>query len=99
MLSRIADSLFWLNRYMERTDGLMRVIRTNYILSFEIVKSNDFPWRTSWKYFHYCSKTQSMNGENTAAALKYLIADTKNLNSVKVLVIEPGKMQEVCRII
>jgi uncharacterized alpha-E superfamily protein len=32
MLSRIADSLFWLNRYMERSDGLIRGIKTHYIL-------------------------------------------------------------------
>jgi uncharacterized alpha-E superfamily protein len=35
MLSRIADSLFWLNRYMERADGLLRSMKTNYILSLD----------------------------------------------------------------
>lgn len=45
MLSRIADSLFWLNRYMERSDSMMRVIRTNYILSFDIGNTNDFSWK------------------------------------------------------
>ena len=45
MLSRIADSLFWLNRYLERADSLLRVIRTNHILSFDVVDSSDFHWR------------------------------------------------------
>jgi uncharacterized alpha-E superfamily protein len=45
MLSRIADSLFWLNRYMERADSLLRITRTNYILSFDVVDSGDFHWR------------------------------------------------------
>ena len=44
-------------------------------------------------------ETIKLNGENTSAALEYLIADTKNLNSIKVLIHKPGKMQEVCRII
>ena len=35
MLSRIADSLFWLNRYLERTEGMLRLMRTNYVLSLD----------------------------------------------------------------
>ena len=35
MLSRIADSLFWLNRYMERADGLLRVAAVHYTLSLD----------------------------------------------------------------
>jgi len=42
MLSRIADSLFWLNRYMERSDCLLRVIHTNYILSFDAANRTGF---------------------------------------------------------
>ncbi len=50
MLSRIADSLFWLNRYMERSDCLLRVIRTNYILSFDTDNTNRF-------YMEGCNQT------------------------------------------
>ena len=35
MLSRIADSLFWLNRYMERADGMLRLAGTHYIFSLD----------------------------------------------------------------
>jgi uncharacterized alpha-E superfamily protein len=35
MLSRIADSLYWLNRYLERTEGVLRILRTNYVLSLD----------------------------------------------------------------
>ena len=35
MLSRIADSLFWLNRYMERADGMLRLASTHYIFSLD----------------------------------------------------------------
>ena len=31
MLSRIADSLFWMTRYVERTDGIFTIISTNDI--------------------------------------------------------------------
>jgi uncharacterized alpha-E superfamily protein len=29
MLSRVADSIFWMARYMERTNGMLRLLRTN----------------------------------------------------------------------
>jgi uncharacterized alpha-E superfamily protein len=86
MLSRIADSLFWLNRYMERNDCLIRVIRTNYITSFDTDQSTDFSWKDIITLFSHTPTPETQNGEDTATALKYLIADTKNLNSVKVLV-------------
>ncbi len=86
MLSRIADSLFWLNRYMERADSLLRAIRTNHILSFDVIDSSDFHWRDILTTFTALDEeTIKLNGENTASALQYLIADTKNVNAVKVL--------------
>ena len=86
MLSRIADSLFWLNRYMERADSLLRVVRTNYILAFDAIGSSDFHWKDILGMFTGLDEeTIRLNGENTATALKYLIADIKNVNAVKVL--------------
>ena len=45
MLSRIADSLFWTNRYMERADGLLRCTMTNYILMFDKGVTNNLSWQ------------------------------------------------------
>ena len=30
MLSRVANNLFWMDRYMERSYGLLNLIKTNY---------------------------------------------------------------------
>ena len=35
MLSRIADSLYWLNRYIERSDTVLRLVYVHYILSLD----------------------------------------------------------------
>lgn len=35
MLSRVADTIYWLARYMERTQAMLQVIRTSYIFSQE----------------------------------------------------------------
>ncbi|MFI5129783.1 MAG: alpha-E domain-containing protein [Chitinophagales bacterium] len=87
MLSRIADSLFWLNRYMERSDCMMRVIRTNYILSFDIGNSNDFSWKDVATTFSLSPEgIPDEKVKDTASALKFLVADTKNLNSLKVII-------------
>ena len=37
MLSRVADSLYWMSRYMERSDGIIRMLKVNYASSQEAV--------------------------------------------------------------
>jgi len=71
---------------MERADSLLRVVRTNYILSFDVIGTSDFHWKDVLGMFTGLDEeTIRLNGENTAVALKYLIADPKNVNAVKVL--------------
>ena len=86
MLSRIADSLFWLNRYMERSDFELRVIRTNYILSFDMSMSDDFSWKDVITLFsHTHDEAVLEHGHTISSSLAYLVSNTKNLNSIKVL--------------
>lgn len=42
MLSRVADSLYWMSRYMERSDGIIRMLKVNYASSQDssIVSAN-----------------------------------------------------------
>ncbi len=87
MLSRIADSLFWMNRYMERSDCQLRVIRTNYILSFDSGYNESFSWKDVITLFsHTVEETPVPDGENIHDALAFLLTDPGNLNSVKVLI-------------
>ncbi len=87
MLSRIADSLYWLHRYMERTDGLLRLMKTNYILSFDKVQANGITWQPALEIFTALSPEEigALKKDNTAA-LQYLLTDTSNFNSLKVIV-------------
>ncbi|MDX2048347.1 MAG: alpha-E domain-containing protein [Chitinophagaceae bacterium] len=87
MLSRIADSLFWLNRYMERCDGLLRVVHTNYILSFDKSPYGVHSWRPVLQIFTFADEKQMAELEfQTADTLKYLVLDTGNMNSLKVII-------------
>jgi uncharacterized alpha-E superfamily protein len=95
MLSRIADNLFWLNRYMERTDGLVRTLRNFYILSFEKdVNDNKGYMPLLNCYTALPDASIEVMGQQTPVMLNYLITDIGNTNSVKVLL---GKARENAR--
>ncbi len=87
MLSRIADSLFWLNRYMERTDSLVRLLSVHYILSLDKGINSPGSWRS---VLEIASRLESEDigwiEQNTAASLHKLMLDTDNNNSLKVIV-------------
>ena len=51
MLSRIADSLFWLNRYMERADGMLRLASTHYIFSLDKDVNGTMTWMAVMEIF------------------------------------------------
>jgi len=86
MLSRIADSLFWLNRYMERADGILRVTKTHYILSLDKGLNGNLTWRPVLEMFTSSTDEKLDLLENdTTAVLRELMVDTSNYNSLKTI--------------
>lgn len=81
MLSRVADSLYWMSRYLERTDSIMRMLKTNYVSSQE---ANDgFTWRPVLKIFTYLENEEIIVLEkDSTAVLNYMVFDKENANSV-----------------
>ncbi len=87
MLSRTADSMFWLSRYMERSDGLLRGIKTHYILLLDKGVNEHLSWRPMLEVFTTANEEEITALEhNTDAALYKLISDKENLNALKVLI-------------
>jgi uncharacterized alpha-E superfamily protein len=87
MLSRIADSLFWLSRYMERADGLLRATRTHYLLSLDTLALGDKSWGPVLEIFTTSDQNTVKAIEyDSHAALRTLISDQKNQSSLKVIV-------------
>ena len=97
MLSRIADSLFWTNRYMERADGLLRCTTTNYILMFDKGVTNNLSWQHILQIFSNRNDAaiEAMK-YNTEAALTELLFNTGNPGSLKMVL---GKARENARAI
>ncbi|MCC2546348.1 alpha-E domain-containing protein [Hymenobacter sp. BT175] len=81
MLSRVADTIYWLARYMERTRAMLQVIRIHYHTS------QDSPAEFSWRPLlsSYGSRTPdelSSNEGDTTWVLDHLILDRENAASV-----------------
>lgn len=95
MLSRIADNLFWMNRYMERVDALSRSLRYFYILGFDIWEGDNLGYQPLLCCFGMQGKCEDASmHHNATEVLKHLITDTNNLNSMKILL---GKARENAR--
>ncbi|HTJ13036.1 MAG TPA: alpha-E domain-containing protein [Dinghuibacter sp.] len=87
MLSRIADALFWLNRYMERADGLLRVAATHYTLSMDKDVNGTMTWQPMLELFTRATPQEAATlGNDTEAVLKKILTDTTNTNSLRVIV-------------
>jgi uncharacterized alpha-E superfamily protein len=86
MLSRIADSLYWLDRYMERTDGILRILRTEFVLSLEKGSDESSNWRPILRMFTPADDQLLDKLENSSSeALHFMISDAGNTNSLRAL--------------
>jgi uncharacterized alpha-E superfamily protein len=87
MLSRIADSLFWLNRYTERSDSLLRLVYVHYILSLDRSLNDDYKWQTVLELFSASPYETILSLDNdTPRVLKHLLIEETNSNSIKSIV-------------
>ena len=81
MLSRVADSLYWMSRYMERTDGILRMLKINYASSQDDVQ--EFSWMPVLKIFTFLKEEDAKAmANNTRAVLQYMVIGKDNPNSV-----------------
>lgn len=81
MLSRVADTIYWLGRYMERTNGMLQVILTQYIASQD--DANDFNWRPFLKVYGDLSEEEiKLIESDSPKALEYMIFSSANHASV-----------------
>lgn len=81
MLSRVADSLYWMSRYIERSDGILRMLKVNYAYSQDSI--SDFSWRPVLRLFTYLEEAEAKQLEtNPRAILQYIVTDKGNPNAV-----------------
>jgi len=87
MLSRIADSLFWMNRYMERAEGMLRILKINYATSLDSNADEVYDWYPVLNIFSMLEEEQkNAIRYQTQDALQYVIADKNNQNSIRTII-------------
>ncbi|HMH33812.1 MAG TPA: alpha-E domain-containing protein [Puia sp.] len=81
MLSRVAESLFWMSRYIERTDGILRMLKINYASSQDDL--HEFSWKPVLRTFTYLQEEEANAiAYSSRAVLQFMVTDKENSNSV-----------------
>ncbi|MBS1665816.1 MAG: alpha-E domain-containing protein [Bacteroidetes bacterium] len=81
MLSRVADSLYWMSRYLERTDGILRMLKINYASSQDELTA--FSWKPALRIFTYMGEEEiNAIAHKTRDVIQYMVTDKENPNSV-----------------
>jgi uncharacterized alpha-E superfamily protein len=81
MLSRVADSLYWMSRYMERADSILRILKINHLSSQD--NQDDFTWKPVLKIFtELPDEDISKMERNGRQVLQYMVLDRENPTSV-----------------
>ena len=81
MLSRVADSLYWMSRYMERCDGMLRMLKINYAASQDDIQ--EFSWEPALKLFTYMDDAEAAGiAKSSREVLLYIVTGKENSNSV-----------------
>jgi uncharacterized alpha-E superfamily protein len=83
MLSRVADSVFWMARYIERAENVARFIDVNHNLALDLGEELGDQWAslvyTTGDHEAFFSRYAAANREN---ALRFLALDRENPNSI-----------------
>lgn len=85
MLSRTADSLFWLSRYMERAENTARMLDVNYQTSLLPQSAGDAAqgWASLLSISELSEAYQARYGEvDPAKVTAFMVADESNLSSI-----------------
>jgi uncharacterized alpha-E superfamily protein len=82
MLSRVASSLYWMSRYIERGDGMLRMLKINYASSQDTIQT--FTWEPVIRIFAGLKDTNEIAalGNDSRSVLKYMVLDKDNPNSI-----------------
>ena len=83
MLSRVASSIYWLNRYIERAENYARFIEVNLNLSLDLPRGTIEQWEplvaTTGDHEAFVGRYGKATKDNV---LHFLVADHENANSI-----------------
>lgn len=81
MLSRVAANLYWLSRYIERSDGILRMLKINYASSQDSLQQ--FSWAPVIKIYSGLDEDTIRSMEfNSREVLLFMFSGKENPNSI-----------------
>src|SRR5215211_2679333 len=86
MLSRTADHLFWMARYMERAENTARMLDVNYQMSLlpQSVEAAERGWRGLLSINEISGDFAKRNGAVTPkSVIDYMVNDERNGSSIR----------------
>lgn len=83
MLSRVAENIYWMARYLERAENTARLIMVNTNLLLDLPKTNPLGWQPIVNILG-CEKTyqEQQQDYNERTVLKFLISAPDNNNAI-----------------
>ena len=87
MLSRVADSLFWLGRNVERAETIARILDVNYTRAMDLYSQRDGRSEKLWRSVMQCAgfvidPTLPQNGKAAPEAFGFCAFDPENATSI-----------------
>ena len=83
MLSRVAESIYWLSRYIERAENVARVVGVNNQLQLDLPDLADEQWDPMVKVTGDDERFQAGFGATTRSnVIEFLTFDAANPNSI-----------------
>jgi uncharacterized alpha-E superfamily protein len=83
MLSRVAESIYWMNRYIERAENVARFIDASYHMILDLPRGASEQWEplvaTTGDHELFAAHYREMNRDNV---LQFLTFDRNNPNSI-----------------
>ncbi len=84
MLSRVANSIYWLNRYIERAENVARFIDANYHMALDVPGGAAAQWQPLINTTGDHELFAELYGETSQeAAIEFLTFDRNNPNSIR----------------
>jgi uncharacterized alpha-E superfamily protein len=87
MLSRVADSLYWLGRNVERAESVARILDVNYTRAMDLYSQRDGRSEALWRSVMQCAGFRSQyktasNGKAASDVFGYCAFDESNSTSI-----------------
>ena len=82
MLSRVADSLYWINRYLERAENISRFLEVSESMALDCPPGSAEPWLPLVEVTGIATASIRPTPCHAQQVVRFLLLDRSNPNSI-----------------